>query len=152
MTRICPNPMPWHETHQRLTRYAKTHRCVPPLPPKPLILSGRAYSNDIEKKYRWEETVRWATDNGCVELVNGIPDSDFYFVDEPTIFAVWPMGVPRYRPWDFEEKDRPSSEVIEKNMDILLKQWPEIAGKELSGITRPIGFTGRKARRLLVHA
>ena len=144
--------MPWHEAYQRLTRYTKTRKCVPPLPPKPLILSGWTYSNDIEKKNRWEETVRWATDNGCVELTNGIPDSEFYFVDEPTTYTVGPMGGPMYRHWDYKEKNCPSSEVLEKNMKTLLDHWPEIAGKELSSITRPLVFTGNKARRLLVQA
>ena len=76
--------MLWHDVYQRLTRYAETNECVPTLPPKPLILAGWVYSNDIEKKDRWEETVRWAIDNGCVELVNIIPDSVFYSVEEPT--------------------------------------------------------------------
>ena len=84
MTRICPNPRPWSEAWKHLTRYSEMHKCTPPLPPKPLILSGWAYSNDNEKKDRWEDTIRWATDNGCAELVNFIPDSDYYFVGEPT--------------------------------------------------------------------
>jgi hypothetical protein len=50
------------------------------------------------------------------------------------------------------EKDRPSSEVLQKSMETLLNKWPKVAGKELSGITRPLAFTGRKARRLLVQA
>jgi len=28
---------------------------------------------------RWEETVNWAKDNGCEEIVSEIPDADFYF-------------------------------------------------------------------------
>jgi len=82
MIQICPLPKIWHEIHQQLSLYAKNHKCQPPLPPKPLILAGWAYSNNIEKKNRWQETVRWATDNGCVELVADIPDNDFYFVEE----------------------------------------------------------------------
>jgi len=53
-------------------------------PPKPLILAGWAYSNDIEKKKRWEETVDWATKNECQGLLKNIADEDFYFVTEPT--------------------------------------------------------------------
>ncbi len=152
MTRICPNPMPWNEAYKRLTRFAETQCCAPPLPPKPLILAGWAYSNDIEKQFRWEETVEWAANNGCQELVDSIPDDEFYFADEPTTYTVGPMGGPMYRPWDFESKDRPSSEVLKKGMETLLRQWSEIAGEELSKITRPLGFSGNKARRLLVQA
>ena len=57
-----------------------------------------------------------------------------------------------YRPWDFEPKERPTSEVIDKAMESLLSQWPEIAGSKLLKITCPLKFTGNKARRLLVKA
>ena len=57
-----------------------------------------------------------------------------------------------YRPWDFKSKDRPSPEVLEKEMKTLQTRWSEIVGKELSRITQPIAFTGVKARRLLVKA
>jgi hypothetical protein len=84
MKRICPNPMPWNEAFKRLTEFAQLHPCAPPSPPKPLILAGWAYSNDVEKMRRWEETVAWAAKNGCANLMSGIPDSDFYFVEKPT--------------------------------------------------------------------
>jgi len=149
MVRICPNR--WDEVYSRLIQYAKTHDCTPPLPPKILILSGWGYTNDIEKKRRWEETITWATNNGCAEIVNDIPDSDFYCVDEPTTYAIGPMGGPMYRSCDYNEKDCPSSKLIQKSLELLLDRWPVIAGKELSKITRPLKFTGSKARRLLVQ-
>ena len=92
MIPICPLPKIWHEIHQQLSKYAENHKCHPLLPPKPLILAGWAYSNDIEKKNRWQETVHWATKNGCIELVTGIPDSDFYIVEKPTKGSIGPMG------------------------------------------------------------
>jgi hypothetical protein len=27
MVRICPKPIPWHETFQRLTSYSQAHAC-----------------------------------------------------------------------------------------------------------------------------
>lgn len=103
--------MPWHEVFERPTSYARTRQCVPADPPKPLILAGWAYSNDIEKMRRWEETVAWATKNGCPDLV-GISDTDFYYVDEPTSYNVGPLGGPRYRPWDFEGEKRPPADQL----------------------------------------
>jgi hypothetical protein len=152
MKRICPNPMPWNEAFTRLTKFAKAHPCTPPSPPKPLILTGWAYSNDIEKMQRWEETVAWATDNGCSEVVTGIPDHDFYFVSEPTTYAIGPTGGPMYRPWDFDSKLRPSSEDVARHFEMLKSRWSEIVGLELAHITHPLAFTGEKARRLLVQA
>lgn len=144
--------MQWHEAYERLNEYARKHPCVPPLPPKPLILAGWAYTNDVEKMRRWEEMIRWVTNNGCFDLLSGISESDFYYTEEPTSHMVGPLGGPMYRPWDFKKKNRPSSDVIAKSMETLSTQWPEIVGPELSTITWPIAFTGGKARRLLVLA
>ena len=144
--------MPWKEAYERLTRFAETHGCVPPEPPIPLILNSWVYSNDIEKKFRWKETVLWAGNNGCIELVDSIQDKDFYFVKKPSTYEIGPMGGPMYLPWDFETKNRPSPEALEQYMETLLMRWPEIAGKDLSTMTRPVAFTGKKARRLLVKA
>jgi hypothetical protein len=152
MKRVCPNPMPWNEAFKRLTNYAQLYPCNPPSPPKPLILTGWAYSNDVDKMQRWEETVDWAKKNGCSNLVADISDRDFYVVEEPTSYSVGPMGGPMYRAWDFEAKKRPSSEQITRFMDILLSQWSEIIGNEIGSITRPLAFAGEKARRLLVYA
>jgi hypothetical protein len=143
--------MPWNEVYQRLTYYAEMHRCDPPLPPKPLILAGWAYSNDTEKKNRWEETVRWSANNGCAEFVNAVPESEFYFVEELTFYTIGPAGGPMYRPWDFEKKERPVSEVLQKGLGKLQQEWQEIVGDRLSRITRPLAFSGRKARRLIVE-
>jgi len=150
MTRICPNPMPWNEAYKRLTGFTESHSCVPPNPPKPLILNGWVYSNDIGKKNRWDDTVKWADKNGCMELVNNIEDGDFYCVDEMSSYQIGPMGGPMFRPWDYDSKNRPSSEDLQEHLDTLLSRWTQIADKELSQITRPIAFTGNKARRLLV--
>jgi hypothetical protein len=149
---ICPNPMTWKEIFDRLTNYAQSHPCTPSSPPKLLILSGWTYTNDVEKMQRWEEKIEWATKNGCTEKVSGIPDQDFYFVEEPTSYKIGPMGGPMYRAWDFKAKNRPNSEQIKQSMDTLLSHWSEIVGNEIASITRPLALTGRKTRRLLVLA
>jgi len=143
--------MPWHDVFERLNAYAQTHQCVPPAPPTPLILAGWAYSNDIEKMRRWDETVTWATSNGCADLV-AVPDTDFYCVNEPTSYSVGPLGGPMYRPWDFEAKERPGRERLTEYLARLTSRWKDIAGPELARATRPLAFSGAKARRLLVQA
>jgi hypothetical protein len=152
MKRICPNPIPWQEAFDRLTNYAELHPCTPPSPPKPLILNGWVWTNDVQKMDRWEETTTWAENNGCTDLVSGIPEQDFYFVDNPTSYAIGPGGGPMYRAWDFETKSRPVQEQLDMHMNTLFSRWPEIVGRELASITRPVAFTGEKARRLLVLA
>jgi hypothetical protein len=144
--------MLWHEVFERLSSYAQSHTCILPSPPKPLILAGWAYSNDIEKMQRWEETVAWAEKNGCFNLVCGISDRDFYFVENPTSYKVGPMGGPMYRMWDCQAKSRPSLEQTAQLLDTLLSRWVDIVGAKVGNITRPLAFSGEKARRLLVYA
>jgi hypothetical protein len=39
--------------------------------------------NDSEKMQRWAETIAWADTNGCRQIVDEIPEQDFYFVEDP---------------------------------------------------------------------
>ncbi len=151
MVRICPNPKPWNDVYDRLTTYAQTHDCMPPSPPVPMSLTGWVYSNDTEKMRRWEQTVEWATRNGCPELVE-VTIEDFYSVDVPTSDAVGPGGDPRFRLWNYTEKTRPSTDQLAHYLEDLKSRWEDIVGPELSRITRPLAFKGAKARRLLVLA
>ena len=148
--RVCPNPVPWNEVFERLTRYAQAHECSPPSPPVPLILAGWAYSNDIEKMRRWEETIACAAKNGCSDLVE-VPSEDFYCVEGPTSYTVGPMGGPMYRAWDFDQKEKPPVDQTAKHFQTLISDWENIVGPELARISSPVAFTGAKARRLLVR-
>jgi len=150
MIRVCPNPGPWHEVFKRLTRYAGGHTCLPPSPPIALILSGWGFTNDIQKMRRWEETVAWAHNNGCADLVE-VSGDDFYYVDEPTSYDVGPMGGPMYRAWDFDEKEKPPPDQTAKHLETLVSHWENIVGPELARVSSPVAFTGVKARRLLVR-
>jgi hypothetical protein len=152
LQRICPYPSRWSDTYEELAEYAETHSCRPNLPPAPLILAGWVYTNDIDKMRRWRETVDWASANGCAGIVEGISDQDFYEVENPTSYSVGPMGGPCYRPWDTEGKVRPTNEELTKHLEYLSSHWADIAGSDLSTVTRPVAFTGKKARRLLARA
>ena len=81
MKRVCPNPIPWNEAFKRLNRFAAINNCLPAEPPIPLILMGWVGSNNVEKRDRWNETVQWAINNGCIDLIDSIQDKDFYFVE-----------------------------------------------------------------------
>jgi len=143
--------MPWHDAFERLSGFAHKHDCFPPSPPTPLILAGWAYSNDVDKRQRWEETVAWAATNGCSDLV-AIPDTDFYFTDQPTSHTVGPMGGPMYRAWDWESKESPPAVRLSQYLDSLTSCWGEVVGYDLGRSTRPLAFSGNKSRRLLVEA
>jgi hypothetical protein len=150
--RICPHPSRWNNVFEQLVEFSEAHPCIPRRPPEPLILAGWANSNDTEKMQRWKETVDWTSINGCMVIVDEIADQDFYQVEKPTSYSIGPMGGPCYRPWDSEAKVRPPEEELVKHFEYLSAHWADIAGSDLSTITRPVAFTGKKARRLLVQA
>ncbi|WP_407680122.1 hypothetical protein, partial [Candidatus Chordibacter forsetii] len=57
---------------------------------------------------------------------------------------------PMYQPWDYETKVRPKTETLEFNLFKLQSQWANIA-RDIAHVTKPVAFTGKKARRLLVN-
>jgi hypothetical protein len=91
LVRICPNPIPWDKVYRELVNYSKKHDCTPSSPPIPLVLSGWVFSNDVQKMERWQETIEWAQENNCSELVNSIPDDDFYYVEKPNSNIIDPL-------------------------------------------------------------
>ena len=142
--RICPNPDPLWDAYKRLVAFSKETHCRSKNPPFPLILGGWAFSSDFDKMQRWNMTVAWARGNGCAEIVDAIPDEDFY-VDIP---STWVYG----DRWNWKPRVRPSSTEITNYVETLRSRWPEVVGPELARTTGPVEFTGRKARRLLVRA
>src|SRR5438105_1118445 len=144
MKRICPKPIPWNKAFDSLSRHATSRTCTPPAPPIPLILAGWVYSNDQDKMLQWADTVAWAYANGCGQIVDKIPDKDFYYVENPSTYSIGPLGGPMYRPWDSEPKPCPASDAIIRSLEVLLSNWSEIVGEELGRVTRPLAFSGSK--------
>lgn len=134
-----------------MVAFAETHFCEPKNPPIPLILGGWFGSNDQEKRTRWEQTVAWAHANGCDGILETLAEDDFYVVAVEATYVVSPMGGPMYRTWDFTPKERPQYDVLEKQLCALRVSWKE----HLEAVwhhTAPLGFSGAKARRLVVVA
>ena len=111
MIPVCPNPLPWNSVYQRLSEVAQS-RLDLPTPPIPLILNGWVFSNDAEKLQRWKDTVQWARNALCEEIVLAVTEDDFYFTEEVTTYEVGPLGCPMYQSWDFESKSKPDHESI----------------------------------------
>lgn len=143
-----PLPMPWDRVYKALCRHAEGLACDQP--PKPLILAGWVYSNDAEKAERWCEFQSWAIAKGCPELVE-LPASDLFITDEPTTQPIGPMGGPMYLRWNWTAKTCPSNEQLETSLQNLISKWAEIS-PEISMLTKPLRFTGKKKRALLVLA
>jgi len=148
MERICPKPPVWNQVYQRLVRIAATRADLME-PPVPLILGGWIYSNDMEKRNRWLETVHWAQEAGCEDMLASLKAEDFYTREVLSDHEVGPEGGAMFRQRDLERKERPKESLLTMAMTQLTNEWPTIAAG-LSECTRPLFFTGDKARRLVV--
>lgn len=148
MIRVCPNPLPWNDVYRQLLEVSRSRPDLPK-PPVPLILNGWVYSNDTEKMRRWEDTVLWARNAHCSEIVESVSKDDFYYTRKLTTYEVGPLGGPMYRAWDYSPKVKPDQKALSKALQRLAEEWSSLAHC-FSSHTRPLGFTGAKARRLLV--
>ena len=149
MQRVCPKPAAWNEVYKLLSHHAEHVACTPPLPPTPLILSGWTFSNDVEKKARWDETLAWAIKNECSEITS-LAEDHFYCTSILTSSLIGPKGGPMFLPWDFHRKSPPSAENLAKLFDLLCTNWGVVIGSELARVRRPARFSGAKCRNLHV--
>jgi hypothetical protein len=147
VTNICPNPTRWNAIYQRLLEMARQRKIVP-APPIPLILNGWASTNDVDKSERWAQTVRWAEQNGVIDLVS-VEQQDWYAVENPSSYEIGPLGGPMHLPWRFDPAERPAGDAAQDALSRLTENWPGIAG-EIAQFTRPVCLAGAKMRRLLV--
>ena len=150
---ICPKPEIWNEIYKKLLRVYKFRRGNNQNisePPKPLLLSGWWYSNDLDKQTRWNETVEWAEANGLSHLTPKLSPENSYSVSQISTHAIGPMGGPVYLPWNYEPRNKPGKDEIADGLNLLIRFWEDVIGKQYSRISKPLGFSGKKQRRLKV--
>jgi len=150
MKSVCPLPTVWHRIHLSLLDAWKQAGSVGEAPPTPLILAGWAFSNDVEKHVRWEDTVAWARAMGLSCLVEGISEEDTYRVAEMSSHEVGPFSGPGHLAWSCGRKPALSQAARGIEVAKLVEAWGEVAGPGLCVLTAPLRLTGRKGRRLLV--
>lgn len=147
--KVCPLPNKWAQIYTELESEWRIKGLEGPPPPKPLILAGWNFSNDVEKKNRWTKTIEWAKSKGLEHIVNQLETSGYYIVDELDNSSVIPNGG-YYARWDSKPKPKPTKEEVKQAFSNLKENWKIIAGEDLASITQPIEFTGSKYRRLVV--
>lgn len=149
--KICPVPLKWNEIHLKLLEYASINICTPEKPPVPFILAAWWATNDNQKHTRWIETVQWAKSNNCLKLIN-VDEIEFYEVENPTDYEIGPLGGPLYLPWSFDSKKPLDSKTEKELFSKLVSNWINIVGEQLGQVTKPIKFSGKKRRKLIVYA
>lgn len=150
MIMVCPLANIWHEIYQRLHKKWVEDGANGEKPPVPLILGGWWYSNDLQKKERWAETIAWADRNGYSSIIPEIRSEDFYWVNLSD-FEVEPVGGPTYQRCSCETQQRFSKNELGAILKTLQQKWnEELSDRILANATFPTEFTGKRGRRLLV--
>jgi hypothetical protein len=140
---ISPQPNKWYEIFQILKAYAVKELGANNLPPMALVLSGWTMSNDYDKQLRWEETLKWAEKNNVLHLIPVLKEEEKYYVSE----------LDSFRPYEFhtfDKKYKPTLDEIKTAVQNLEKNWETIWDVEFGINTKPILFSGKKSRSLLV--
>lgn len=146
MNFICPVPRIWHEIYVILeAHWINVLKKEVPAPPKPLILGGWNFSNDYDKKDRWEQTINWVSVNNCKHLLPVLDESDKYYIREMSSWIPF-----QYSNWNEVPRIRPTDSEIEAYLIAIKKAWPTILDPKFGLNTSPKKMTGKKARRLLV--
>jgi hypothetical protein len=142
---ICPLPQTWNEIYQALLRACESSGAKVAHPPVPLILNGWVFSSDWEKKLRWDETIKWAKENGLTHLIPVLTEEDKYQVE-----AYGAYRGPIYGEQFFKPKPSHSSTETKSALQYLQANWVAIVGEDLAQATLPQRFSGHKKRRLIV--
>ena len=79
MNFICPQPKVWDYIYKNLKAEWEKLDSIGSPPPIPLILNGWWYSNDTEKKARWQETIEWAENQRLSHLIPALEKTDMFF-------------------------------------------------------------------------
>lgn len=142
---VCPQPSVWHAIVSRCDKAWRGAGGQGKPPPAPLVLSGWAFSSDVEKQRRWKDLVGWAEERSLLHLVSLQLPEDGYYVHVLT---------DSYPGKDFGCQDHPPASMpngveLAEAMHRLHDSWPVVAGP-MARFCRPLKFTGDKARRLLV--
>jgi hypothetical protein len=145
MIRVCPLPTIWAKIFGKLGKLTSVDPTIPE-PPIALILAGWNFSDDFEKKNRWDDTLEWINKYGGEVLTTSLTDNDYYCVEK--------LSRPAYLDYQCGETSPPAIRPADDELTNLLKKlsdlWGQIVGND-SRLTMPSSFTGAKARSLIVE-
>lgn len=149
-------PMNWHSIHAALVARHNDLPLGTENVPVPLILTGAAFSTAAEIRKRWQETLDWASKHGLMEELLAVyaapPTGRDYAEEMAGVSASGKGWWPDMTYWNQEPRRKPSVQETSNSLRHLQEHWLDVVGQPLAAATRPLAFTGRKSRRLLVVA
>jgi hypothetical protein len=149
---VCPELNKWYSIYKDLRNAWENSGGKCPPPPMALILASWSGTNDCEKAWQWKETIEWAGRFGFSHLIPELPPEESYLVSEMSSYYLGPTGKPMKLDWNYDAKEVPSAEDVDRAVRILRENWNNIAGPNLSNLTSVQGFSGRKRRRIIREA
>ncbi len=141
---ISPQPSKWYKIYEDLKTHFENKIRLGNPPPMALILNGWSFTNDSDKKERWEMTLRWAEENNCANLIPELTEEEKYFVRE----------ISSYRPYEFysfDEKYKASKKEVIEALVKLKENWNSVLDNDFPNFTKPVYFSGNKSRSLMVY-
>ncbi|WP_190275759.1 DUF721 domain-containing protein [Thiorhodovibrio frisius] len=151
-----PRPADWARIHGALLeRWRLMDDPKPPVPPKPLILAGAAFSSAWQVRLSWTSLVEWANTHGFGQtLADRLPPPPDCDVAERIsgIGADGSIWWQEQGEQDHPPARKPSRDEVCRTLERLATHWPRIVGEDLARRCKPRGFYGRKRRRLAVVA
>jgi hypothetical protein len=149
-----PKPEIWAAVHQSLEQCREEQIIKGSKVPIPLILGGASFSTANMIRSRWKETLAWAKNNQCMDrlLMHYVmPPYGQGMAEEIAGSCSKFRGDGLINPcWNTQQRLKPNDLEVRDSLILLKSQWEIIAGVPLAALTKPIEFTGRKSRRLLV--
>ncbi len=148
--RIVPCPPKWNEIYEMLPNRKRVGAGWDP--PIPLILGGWWYSTEHEKQQRFFQHLRYAEKNGIIKEVSGFIRS--LTEDEWCHSGNAGCNIDLLNNYSYEvfaPKEKPGKEILEKALNYVTENWTKIAGSLISQATKPLNFSGKKARRLNIQ-
>lgn len=159
-----PYPSDWAHLFQILTAERDIRGLTAPNPPRPIILGGAAFSKASEIRQAWVGLVNWAKEYGLEDVLYAnlppAPPSDALDGSITRDMADRLAGIsesgrgwwPEYGEQDHPARQKLSKDVVSKTLARLTMSWMIVVGEEIAEHTRPLRFTGKKKRRLVVSA
>lgn len=93
--------MQWNNIYLALKSAWETSGRTGDGPPVPLILNGWAFSSDLDKHRRWQNTLEWANQHGLAHLIPELSEAEKYLVAEEGICKN------KTAPYDIRISDKP---------------------------------------------
>lgn len=145
---VCPRPWAWQDVWNKCRKAWSVSGEASDGPPQPYVLGMWWGTSDQCKHDQWRRLISWTGARGLGHLIPEFAETDRYEVEAMSTGCpdVWVPHSSKSHPPAATPSCTEAKEAFEK----LVSRWKEITAGKLGGVLRPIRFSGKRRRRLLV--